>query len=771
MPFPESIHRPCICSNVRKLPVLAIAPPACPPRQVLLALLLLFGSVPSGALAQEQANATGSTPAPAEPGKPASVNELEAVVVTGTSDRNDRRESTTTKIVVTRDDLARHGDSTVADVLNRVPGVSVTGTSGRSSDVRMRGLGNGYTQILLNGDPAPSGFSLDSLSPNLIERIEISRTATADQSAQAIAGTINIILKQVVRQGQRDAKASVSSENGQPSTNFDAQLSDRSGAVSYTVAASLRSQKYVMPSTVLLRSTDARGLPVSGRLTSRTDTMERYTASLTPRLNWTASERDKVVIDGFLSWQQGNYGTRDAQTLLVGSPPLYGDNDIRQGSGSRTLRGRISWTRSLEDDASLEIKLGSNWNRRVASVNRRSVLPGQAFDAANALALDRSVYSLATDKGFTLNGRYRAPYHAAHAVALGWDSESARRGDDRIQRDSISTVAPPEDLDQLNTAQVRRLAVFAQDEWDITTRWSAYSGLRWEGLETRSDSNTLAAVTNRFSVLSPILQTLWKVPDTAGDQVRLGVSRTYKAPATTDLIARRYRYYDNTATSPDSEGNPALGPELAWGMDLAYERHFEENGLLSANVFARNIRDVILQELFIDNNGRYVLHPVNDGNAQVRGIELEAKSNLRALSKTAPDVDVRANLARNWSVLSAVPGPYNRLAKQIPVTANLGADWRPAGLPLTLGANFGFQSGGWVRLSAAATESLPVRRSLDAYGLWKIDSKTQLRFSLTNLLHQQQVEENVYQSVGGTQDQTVTAPSFTTFRVALELKL
>ena len=69
-------------------------------------------------------------------------------------------------------------------MLKRQPGISVVnGIGGRGGEIRMRGLGKGYTQILLNGDPAPDGFSLDGLAPELVERIEIQRAATADQGA------------------------------------------------------------------------------------------------------------------------------------------------------------------------------------------------------------------------------------------------------------------------------------------------------------------------------------------------------------------------------------------------------------------------------------------------------------------------------------------------------------------------------------------------------------------------------------------------------------
>ena len=38
------------------------------------------------------------------------------------------------------------------------------------------------------------------------------------------------------------------------------------------------------------------------------------------------------------------------------------------------------------------------------------------------------------------------------------------------------------------SASTRRLAAYAQDEWDPSAAWSAYAGLRWEGIRSRSES-------------------------------------------------------------------------------------------------------------------------------------------------------------------------------------------------------------------------------------------------------------------------------------------
>ena len=103
---------------------------------------------------------------------------------------DERRHDTAGKMVVTQEEIAKYGDTDITDVLKRLPSITVV-----NGVIQMRGLGTGYTQILLNGEPSPPGFSIESLAPDLIERIEIIRSASAEFSTQAIAGTLNIVDK------------------------------------------------------------------------------------------------------------------------------------------------------------------------------------------------------------------------------------------------------------------------------------------------------------------------------------------------------------------------------------------------------------------------------------------------------------------------------------------------------------------------------------------------------------------------------------------------
>ena len=189
--------------------------------------------------------ACGAASAQSPPAAPASAasapTQLNRVEITATrpSDTEERRRSTAAKIVVGREEIERYGDSNLGDVLKRLPGVTLGGRPGRGGDIRMRGLGSGYTQILLDGQRVPPGFSLDSLTPEQIERIEILRAPTAETGARAIAGTINIVTREGFVKHINDLRVSAAIENArlQPSVSWTRNESVGPFIVNYSLSA------------------------------------------------------------------------------------------------------------------------------------------------------------------------------------------------------------------------------------------------------------------------------------------------------------------------------------------------------------------------------------------------------------------------------------------------------------------------------------------------------------------------------------------------------
>jgi len=675
-----------------------------------------------------------------------------------------RRDDTATKIVIAHEEILQHGDATLGDVLKRLPGITVGGVQGRGGEIRMRGLGNGYTQILLNGEPGPPGFSLDTLAPDLVERIEIMRSATAEYSTQAIAGTINIVLKRAIVTAERVVKPSLRMDDGQPGTNINVQLSDRAGIYSYSLNGTVQYNKQQRADSGVTTITDRAGVETTRRDVANASHGLYQALTLVPRVNANLGPNDIVTSQSFLNAVRysGRWDQRTATRF--GALPDYaaaGEDVVDTTAAART---DVSWAHKMADGARLEIKAGVNYT------DRRNDLDARNLDVRGRLALGRIVAASAIDKGVTASGKFTAPTFEGHVLTSGWDGAWSERGESRREHDRFAPGAPASQLDQAYAATVARIALFAQDEWAISPALSCYLGLRWEGIRTRSAGRDDAPVENTSSVWSPLFQALYKLPGSKQDQVRLGLTRTYKAPGVASLIPRRINANNNTATTPDIQGNPALKPELAWSLDLALEHTLAGGGLLSASSYLRRIRDNTRNNTFLVD-GAWVSMPVNTGAAQAHGVELEAKLALRSWYDSAPAIDVRANLARNWSTLDSVPGPHNRLVGQTPFSANLGLDYKSAALPLSLGASYSFQNGGPVRFSENETDYAGAKRVLDLYALVKFDAMSQLRLSMANALHQNNLAATRWVDASGTLSDTTVTPTSILFRAVWEMKL
>ncbi|MEO8102894.1 MAG: TonB-dependent receptor [Betaproteobacteria bacterium] len=708
---------------------------------------------PGGAFAADAPLATQS----AEPTTP--VQKVDKIDVKSSQDNYDaRREDTATKIIVTEEEIGKYGDTQLIDVLKRLPGITVTGDS-----IRMRGLGSGYTQILLNGERAPPGFQLDTLSPGMVERIEILRAATAEFSTQSIAGTINIILKKKVSIAQRELKIGVASGRGYRAPSVNVQVSDKDGRFSYSLGGFYVHSDFDVTSSGEEFGTDATGANNLYRATTnRTD--GRYDgAGLSPRLNWTFDNGDTLTSQSFLNVNRAvNNGDRRYR-VMVGAAVPYPLSLTRSENENTLLRNDVNWVRKLADGAKLDLKFG------VTGSERNIDFFQQGYTLASVKNLESRVLSSAKDNGATFAGKFSTPYVEGHALVTGWDGGISKRTETRDQHDkALPGVIPVVSYEDFS-ADVSRLALFAQDEWSVTKDWSVYVGVRWEALDTRSEGNTFSEVHNHSRVLSPLFQTLWKFPDKSGRQVRFALTRTYKAPATASLIPRRFTSTNNSPTDPDYQGNPHLRPELATGIDAAYEHFWGQGAMMSVSGSMRRITDFNRRGLVFINE-RWVSTPINDGNASTRSLEFDAKFPVQSLYKAAPPIDFRLNLNRNWSTVASVPGPHNRLDQQTPFSATIGLDYRMKGGDVTAGGSYSFKSGGPVRISTNQGQYLTARRELDIYALWKYTPKTQFRLTLANVLRQDYANESSYVDETGSLRRTSTFPSSMHVRANLEMK-
>jgi outer membrane receptor for ferrienterochelin and colicins len=706
-------------------------------------------------------SAYGQETAPAAPEK------VEQVEIKAVADSYDaRREDTASRIVVGSEEIVKYGDTSVLDVLKRLPGVTVSGASGRG-EIRMRGLGSGYTQILVNGERVPAGFSMDALAPDSVERIEIVRAATAEFSTQAIAGTINIVLKKVTSKAQHDLRLSGFRSRQSRNANAGLNLADKSGRLSYFVYAGL----YGGDNESHSRGSGRLTLP-SGELTQARETASDGGGSyrgvvLFPRLSWKDADGDELNLSGGLQSNRNGWSGRSHNDNQVGSfgNPDYVETLYRSPGSMSMMQGEVGWIGKVAG-GKLDLKVSAERNRNDNdNVN-------ELFTAGRARRLLRDWDSITRGHRASLRGKYTRSLFDGHALASGLDASVQDSEQTRERHDQLNGEAPTR-IVEVFEPKLARLAAFVQDEWTVDRQLSVYLGARWEGV--RTDSEATASDTGRLStssrnhVLSPVAQTLYKFPDDSGRQLRLALTRTYKAPTVEQLTARRYEAAVNTRFAADSGGNPGLRPELANGIDLSYEHFLKEGAMFSASVSRRAISDYIRTTLDLDADGRWVYRPVNDGDALVRSLQLEAKAPGKLLAAALANVDLRAGFSRNWSTVASVPGPGNRLDGQTAMSANFGIDYRKG--DLTVGSSLAWQQGGWVRISEAQSQYQQTRRDLDAYLLYKFSPRYQLRVSANNILGQDFASDRIYNDLAGTSRETNFTPQSVRVGVNLEVKL
>ena len=760
---------------------------------------------------------TRQVPPPARPASAPAAGEAQRVEITGgrESDTDARRRATASKIVIGREEIDKFGDATVGEVLRRLPGVTTPGAPGRGGPPRMRGLGSGFTQLLIDGQRVPPGFSLESLTPEQVERIEILRAPTAETGARAIAGTINIITREGFKVRLNDLRLGFGYENGNFTPGLNWSHNDTSGPLTYTLNGGVfKPRRESNSATHTVVDDPATGTVLEDRSGLSHSVENRIGGNLSARLLWRLNERGdslSLMPSVFHSEAQSDSDfSLDQKTRRPITPLFYNTGTTVVDSQFTNARLGLMWRQRLGDVRLETNGTGGLW-RSVSDTQRREFiggLPSRSFsDLANtrekSLNLTLKASGLAGGGGGGTTGTSGNPganpnaaTPAEHSLVGGVEVEAVNRDETRVSQPDLADFG-----DNLQ-ASTLRLAAYLQDEWQLNPNWGVHAGLRWEGITTRGDTGQGERPTNRSSVWTPLLHAVWKPDPKSRDQVRLSLTRSYRNPPLGALIARPTINREfpictqsdpnlpacptsapNTEAFPDSAGNSALKPELATGIDVAIERYMEGGGVLSANLFHRNISNVIRSQVSLEDvpwsgPDRYVRRQRNIGNATTSGIELEAKFRLDQLISEAPRVEMRSNLSLFTSRVKSVPGPDNRLDQQAKATGNIGADYRLRGLPLTLGGTFNWVPGYTTRLDVDQTTSVSTKRVWDAFVLWTVNPSTGLRLTGTNLDPREYITIGVNSNAnplnGGMLERT-TSQGFNTnyvnWQLRLELKL
>ena len=644
-----------------------------------------------------------------------------------------RRQSTAAKQIFDEADIQKFGDVSVGDVLKRLPGVSLSG-----SGPALRGLGS-YTKILLNGEPAPPNFDLNNLNPSQVLRIEVARAATADQTAEAIGGTINIILKEPPRSRTLEAQARVSYQHDNPAAGLNLTWGERiQGSTAFNLPFSyFEWNNFNAVQTTTTVRNPSTPVAIGTRVSEQHPHGRGYNFS--PTLNWKINEASSLNTQAFINQGRWHWSDTGIERRVIAGQPVFSDDFVNFGNWFNARLG-TTYSNNFDGDQRLELKANVQYNAN--DYTARAFRNG----AERRLTLGES-----KNPSFTQSGQYSRLVADSHTVTAGWNFEWR----DWIGRSRTTELGVPllpifegQDVE----ARVARYALFVQDEWDVSKRLSAYAGLRAERIETTSKTLGESSNAKPANVVTPMFHLKYKLDEKGEHLFRSSLTSTFKAPEPMQLLARPQvsaLYTDltkpNDALSSDRIGNPLLKPELATGFDLAYERYFPGGGVASATVFYRHVQDLIRNRTTLETVSwatapRYVSRPVNFDSADTFGLELEARGRAGTLLPFAFDpktpLDVRASVNFYESRVKGVPGPDNRLDRQQPWSGTLGLDYVLSGVipaPIRLGGSVSFTPGYRTQQTTEQSIEFARSRTIDLYANVPISPKISVRFIANNV--------------------------------------
>jgi outer membrane receptor protein involved in Fe transport len=639
---------------------------------------LLLGCA-SMALVSSMAKAQDAIPAD-EADRPAgpitTSNEIVVVAGIGYRDRTDTPEPV---LKYGTDYFQRFEPLTAGDALKRVPSVTFLSDVIESDAPRLRGLPPGYTQILINGERVPGAsadrsFFLDRIPAELISSVEIVRSSSARRTGDAVAGSLNINLRDgyeldggYVRvgalryddkeiepslglvyggkvgpgrlllganlQGRHNPKQKKSLRYGDsPENNADYATDDFDNREDQSDTRD--GKDYSFNGTYEIDAGDTNfklnGFYVK---TDRTETERSF------------EYNDPTAITGPLP--TGNLLTDNANVARIDQENYSIDGKLshRWSAGETSIR--VSLAKFIEDreETEYEIDFDRSTPRLTADLTQTDIR-----DREMSVKLDHAVPLGENAKfvigGFAQNkdrdtsiGTIRNRFNVA-SVRNNWDQFSQNP---TTLNTGFAAVAPI--AGGLNKIEEDRRDIYALVEgkggalsWEI--------GLRYESTDLTITDQTAAAAlrvqSNDYAKLLPSASAKFDLG--GGNRIIASAARTNRRPEFNYLSPATL---EEEVGDSDLLGNPQLDPEAAWGFDIGYEHRLGARGILGANFFYRDVKNLIeltnTGAVGSGGAGTFVYQPRNVGDGKVWGVEFDLSSDLGFIG--LPNTGIFGNLS------------------------------------------------------------------------------------------------------------------------------
>jgi outer membrane receptor for ferrienterochelin and colicin len=681
-----------------------------------------------------------------EPAQPTTSNQI--VVQADIGFRNRGNGTAEPVLVYDEEYFQRFEPLTAGDALKRVPSVTFLSDVIESDGARLRGLDPGYTQILINGERVPGpkadrSFFLDRIPAELIEQVEIVRSSSARRTGDAVAGTLNIVLRDALAlDGGYVKGGGLLFDDGELKPTAGIYYGGPLGPGRVLVGANVQG-RYNPKEKVSFRYDDS---PENNPNYATEDFANREDQSDT-RDGTDYAFNGSYVIDGASTKFEvsGNYVLTDRTeeersfeyNVASGTPgPIAFDGDENPG----LLTDAHQFEDIDQENWAIAAKISHEWSLGktsfkanyarfdddgVSTETEVDFETGEEDDLEDPEWESQLTVSRNEDEELSFALDHEVPVSEAINFVVGgfWQdkdrhvditnfvqegeldgrawSQAANNPADLISDDAFES---DDDDDALSRIEEDRRDLFALFEGDHgALKWEV--GLRWENTQVRiadflvDPDDVDAEYDYDYDYLLPSASLKY---DTGSGRITASAARTVRRPQFDYLtpVTLEEELGDN-----DLRGNPLLLPEKAWGGDLGYEHHLGRTGVIGVNVFYRKIDDLIeiadTGDERVEDEGSEVeeafpiLQPRNVGDGEVYGIEFDLSTDLAFVG--LPDTGVFGNLSLLDSDVDDAFGS-RRFNNQSDVVFNFGVIQNLRRLGAAFGATYRKQGSAYSRI-------------------------------------------------------------------------
>lgn len=622
----------------------------------------------------------GGATAHAEANEDQAIQTSQDIVVLGHIEYRNRNDNGAEPVLVYDDQFfQRFEPLTAGDALKRVPSVTFLSDVIESDGARLRGLDPGYTQILINGEKVPGSntdrsFFLDRIPAELIKQVEIVRASSARRTGDAIAGSLNIVLRDALTMdGGYVRGGGLLFDDGKVKPTAGLYYGGALGPGRVLFGANVQG-RYNPKRKSSLRYSESPENDANYATTSfvnredQTDVRDGtdYAANLSyviegPQTKFELSgnfvRTERVENERSFEYNSptavnGPVRTTNPGNLLTDN---HNVNDITQESWSIGASLKHEWSLGVtklkagfarfddrQDEFENEADFDRSTPRFTGDLIARQVRDDElSFGLEHAIALTGQakvvVGGLLQNKDrdtAIVEGRDR--YNLTAADRQGYDQFTATP--DMFVRTPPALAPNPGGL---NKVAERRRDVFALVEGEAgPIKYEA--GLRWENTEFTIDDLTVPAVQRtKYDFLLPSVSLKIQIGE---GRITGSAARTVRRPRL-DYVSPAL--LEAELGDNDLLGNPGLRPETAWGGDLGYEHRLGRTGVVGINLFYRRINDLIeianTGTVGSEGPGTFVLTPRNAGSGEVWGVEFDLSADLAFIG--LPDTGLFGNLS------------------------------------------------------------------------------------------------------------------------------